>query len=398
MSFLQGPKGAFSPAHPVASPAGSVQIGKAAQAALGNTQNSLTDKCRHEGYLSRYMSRRTAAFLMKNHDDKLGRRLADCGRVARDFDVNLERHVVRGEARVNGVKTCLSVWCCPTCSARITNKRRDELNDMLAAARAENLAVVMLTLTFAHTREMVLSETLTAFKRASDRLRQRAEWRRLKPFMVGTVSALEVTHGRNGWHPHGHWLIVMNTEQAEAQRLVEKLREAWLVSLESAGLSGGQAAFHVQGAQAAGSYIGKFGAAEELALSGAKVGRKGSRSPWQILADARDGDRASGALFVEYALAFRGRRQLIWSNGFKARMGIEEVADNEIGQGEDEPQEYEVVRSWHGSSDRWRNARARTVAMRVAVERQTSIDAAEFGPTDVQIWRISAHGPIIENC
>ena len=65
--------------------------------------------------------------------------------------------------------------------------------------------------------------------------------------------------------------------QAEALDLVEKLREPWLASLRAEGLDGSGAAFQVQGATAAGNYVGKWGAAEEeLALSGKKSGRAGA--------------------------------------------------------------------------------------------------------------------------
>ena len=115
--------------------------------------------------------------------------------------------------------------------------------------------------------------------------------------------------------------------QAEALELVEALREPWLAALKSEGLDGAGAAFQVQGATAAGQYLGKWGAAEELALSGRKSGRAG-RSPFQLLADYSDaGDKRAGALFAEYAAAFKGRRQLVWSPGLKKRAGIDEVSD-----------------------------------------------------------------------
>ena len=89
-----------------------------------------------------------------------------------------------------------------------------------------------------------------------------------------------------------------------------QLREPWLASLRAEGLDGSGAAFQVQGATAAGNYVGKWGAAEELALSGKKSGRAG-RSPFQLLADYADqNDARAGALFAEFAGVFKGRRQL----------------------------------------------------------------------------------------
>ena len=120
--------------------------------------------------------------------------------------------------------------------------------------------------------------------------------------------------------------------QAEALDLVEKLREPWLASLRAEGLDGSGAAFQVQGATAAGNYVGKWGAAEELALSGKKSGRAG-RSPFQLLADYADqNDARAGALFAEFAGVFKGRRQLVWSPGLKKLAGIDEVSDEQAAE------------------------------------------------------------------
>ena len=77
--------------------------------------------------------------------------------------------------------------------------------------------------------------------------------------------------------------------------------------------------------------MGKWGAAEELALSGKKVGKRAGLTPWQILKNAnpQDGDCEFSAMFREYADAFRGTRQLVWSPNLKAMIGINEVTDAE---------------------------------------------------------------------
>ena len=54
----------------------------------------------------------------------------------------------------------------------------------------------------------------------SCRLRQRREWRAIKPMLVGTVSATEVTHGAAGWHVHFHEIAFVQAEtEAEAVAL-----------------------------------------------------------------------------------------------------------------------------------------------------------------------------------
>lgn len=340
----------------------------------------------------RFASKLAASNSLKGFDDMLSKRISDCCRIAHADSVDLvAQSRANGDltAVFRGLVTCQSVWSCPVCSARISARRRVELNDMLAWSRGEGHALVMLTLTAQHSRATKLHSFLASMKRASQSLRQSRSWRGLA--LVGSVSALEVTHSfRNAWHPHQHLLLVVPGSAADALAAVEGLRAEWLRSLGKAGLSGGEAAFQVQSASAAGDYIGKFGAAEELALGHVKQGRAGSRSPWQILADARDGDAQSAALFREYSLCFKGRRQLVWSNGLKALAGIGEVSDADAPDDllpENAVVAESVLRSWRGSGDAWRAAARRYCALLDAAETGGCLDLAEFGTTDAMRWR-----------
>lgn len=389
---MQTHPGPFAaPVHPApggASPRPRRSARPAPGAALGNNVKSVDHAAAHERNLSRYASKWAAANLLKNHDAALSKRLSHCGYVARQFEVTLERKGDTGKAGFDGLKTCASVWCCPCCSPRISARRKDDLDVLLSGARASGLSVVMLTLTARHDRQMKLAPFLDALKDAKRRFRQRREWRGLKPVFVGSVTATEVTHGRNGWHPHFHEIAVLDCPPAAALAFIEGLRAAWLACLQGVGLSGNEAAFQVQSAQAAGAYVAKFGAAEELALQGSKRGRNGSRGPWQLLDDARDGDARAAAIWLEYALAFRGRRQLVWSPGLKARFGVGETSDDEAAAEVDPaPPAAEVLRAWAGAGDRWRSARRRRVALVQAAQAVACLDAAEFGLTDAERWR-----------
>lgn len=334
--------------------------------------------------LAALATKSTAAKLLQKHDEKRAKNVSFCGYVAYTSSVELGRNVHQGGAvsgSLKGLKTCNSVWVCPCCSPRISAVRRDELNHALVWARAEGHAVVMLTLTARHSRRTDLTEFLGGLKDALVKMRQSKGWRALP--VVGSVVATEVTHGeKNGWHPHFHLLLFLRAAPNDALAAVEGLRAEWSRSLGKVGRTGNEHAFHVQGASEAGEYIGKFGAAEELVLGHTKQGRCGSRTPWQLLADARDGDKVAAALWIKFAMVFKGRRQLVWSNGFKKMIGLDELSDDEAGAAE-----YEKLRAWGGSSDEWRAARRRRAALLDAAEDGSSLDAAEFGPTDAQRWR-----------
>lgn len=288
-----------------------------------------------------------------------------------------------------GVKICGNVWGCPVCAARISQKRRGEMNDLLAWGREKSLIPVMLTLTARHGRDDRLSDLLERMKRAKERLRQRKEWRRLP--VVGTVTATEITHGtRNGWHPHFHEIVLIEaSDEAEALEMVAPLGNAWRSSLKGQGLDGNEVAFDAQGAGSAGDYVAKWGVAEEITLTGSKKGREGKngkgRSPRELVRLAGEGDRQARELWLEFFSATSGkrRRQLVWSRGLKALVGIDEVTDEELAEGAEERQEQELAQY---DNKAWRRVRTKRVRLMEAGERggRDAVRQAESGPDDDQ--------------
>jgi len=373
-----------------AAPAAGASAG-AESPALVLTLDSLAAPHAENTLRAKWSAKYHAAKILRKQDNPrlaaLGKRVSHCGYVAHASFVDLDRNTATGKAGFRGLKSCGNIWVCPVCSARVSRTRQDELNHLLQASRAAGLSVLMLTQTFQHQRGDVLSVILDRFKAAQERFRQRRDWKALKGVIVGTVSALELTHGRNGWHPHGHILVVVRGDPAAAFSQVNGLRSGWLASLAGAGLHGGKAAWQLQDASRAGDYIAKWGAGEELALHGVKSGRNGARTPFAILADARDGCRASSALFAEYAAAMVGKRQLVWSNGLKALFGIGDTSDADAAQ-EAEPADVpslETLRTWAIAA--WREARRRRVSIVHAAQSGGCLDAAERGPTDAELWR-----------
>lgn len=371
----------------------------AQSAALGNYVKTGDQTKRKERRQTNFAMKSAAANILKKHNEKDAVRVSHCRYVARQDQVQLMQEKASGKAHFTGLKTCGSVWWCPCCSPRIAAKRKLELDTLFSGARAEGLAVVMLTLTARHDRKTDLVPFLDGMKAAKKRLRERREWRALP--IVGSVTATEVTHGASGWHPHHHEIILLKASESEALEMVEGLRAVWLRCLEAYGMSGNKHAFQVQGASAAGAYVAKFGAAEEIALHGKKQGRDGSRTPWQLLEDAEEKDEfgrlvdpQAAILWGQYAMAFKGRRQLVWSRGLKKRFGIDEVSD-EAAASDEAVNDMQVLRVWLGKAD-WRQARRRMVSLLFAAETGGCLDAAEFGPTDSHLWRLRSFGSVID--
>lgn len=285
-------------------------------------------------------------------------------------------------AHYEGLQTCGSVWDCPCCAARISETRRAELNQLLSWARARGLRVQMITLTARHGRGDALADLLDRMKRAKQRWGQTRAYREIKPVLIGSVTATEVTGGgAHGWHPHFH-MIVVTSEDVD----LNTLQAGWLSSLRWAGLDGTGAGWRVQDASVAGDYMAKWGAAEELALGAKKRGR-GGMTPTQLLAaSCDDGDKAAGALWREYSAAFRGRRQLVWSRGLKAMVNVDEVDDAEAAQDERQEAQTEVGRT-NIATDDW----SPRTGMGAQHRRGRILDAAESDGAE-GVARVIAEG------
>jgi len=116
-----------------------------------------------------------------------------------------------------------------------------------------------------------------------------------------------------------------------------------------------------QDAEDVAGYVAK-GMAQSLGaeMSGGlgKVGRKKSRTPFQILLDIGEARRAGQrpdwedvALWREWEQGSRGRRQMAWSKGSKEALGIADLTDEELVEaGEEQVESWTVAEV---AADQW---------------------------------------------
>lgn len=239
-------------------------------------------------------------------------------------------------ASFGNLATCGSVWHCPICAAKITEGRRQELQGAMDTWAKHGGTVYLMSLTFPHQINQSLKGNLDLFSGALKKFKQSKLYRNVMAAVgsAGSIRSMEVTHGVHGWHPHTHDLIFAKPEQLEG---LQTLQMAWVETLIKEGIADRCQlndmllhAFDVQNGDYAAEYIAKFGheatnasksltnnhwgASSEMTKSYAKVGKRlGGRTPFTLLADYIKGDRASGELFQEYGLCFKGKRQLFWS-------------------------------------------------------------------------------------
>jgi hypothetical protein len=147
--------------------------------------------------------------------------------------------------------------------------------------------------------------------------------------IVGTVRALEVTYGANGWHVHSHEILF---SRGEARPDADGLLPVWQTACIRSGFKAPNGhGLSVEDGSKAAEYASKWGAAEELTKAHVKRGKEGGRSPWDLLRDGGSGDRQAAALFVQYAGQFKGKKQLVWSKGLRDLLGLgAERTDEEL--------------------------------------------------------------------
>ena len=335
-------------------------------------------ECRME----RYALQAVARLLLPSH------RVAKCMRyVQKNKDgVEVWKSIEHGRASYAGLQTCSSVAVCPICSAKISERRRLELMQLVAAHEAVNGvgSVIMVTRTIRHDRQDALQALVEGMTKARASYKGHRTYKALMlaAGLVGTVNALEVTHGHaNGWHPHEHELLFLDHAPTadERQALEEALFPIWADAAERCGLSRpsrerGLVVSEEQSQVAA--YVSKWGLESELTQWHRKNGRVDSRSPFDLLRSAQqsrgdDPQYRDGKLFQEYAAVFHGRHLLQFSRGLKAMYQVQECSDEELANRKDDA----AVLLGKLSLDDWR-------LVCTCGQRGTLLEAANLGGWD----------------
>ena len=273
-------------------------------------------------------------------------RTASCSTAARDNYVGLIRHA-DGRADYAGVVTCGSVWSCPVCANKIQEVRRAEVCQAMEWAYANGFKCVMITLTFPHQWGDDLKQLLALQAKAFRKLRGGKAWTKLRQRygQEGLIRSLEITHGQNGWHPHTHEIWIVDAK-ADAQALQDEITDRWIAACQAVGLSAPEQEWDhrlhgvdVMDNASSSDYMSKqnhdgasWGADHEATKTSSKAARGKSRSPFQILASAAE-NSYDAKLYTDYTFALKGRAQLFWSRGLKARVLVPEVSDQDLADG-----------------------------------------------------------------
>ena len=296
-----------------------------------------------------------------------------------------------GVAYWRGVQRCGSIHCCPVCGAKIRNGRAIETSAFAAEAIRRGYEVWMVSLTSPHDLGMALVLLMMLIAGAWRSLLGGRAWAgtpyvperisektgRVLPAkpaqlgvrdllgVVGTIRALEITWGKNGWHVHLHCLVFVR-EPLDAEGLVlfySYFREQWRKYIastcrecgkrkgrgkEACRCGGGtyRPPSDEHGVKIERCYSGS-GAAEyicktqegkdpgnELARADMKTARTGHWMPFQILDAAGDGESWAVKLWHEFESGTFRKQAITWSPELRKLqrewLGQEEKDDEEL--------------------------------------------------------------------
>lgn len=273
-------------------------------------------------------------------------RVARCLRVRRKDKAAVEvyRSVEYGTAHYGGLQTCGSVWVCPVCAAKISERRKAELLSAIEQHKAGGGDALLLTLTTPHHLGDNLAEVVAGQKQALVYFNggKAAQALYMSIGCIGQVRVLEVTNGRlravnNGWHPHYHILLFVRSG-LDLDVLQRSFYARWASSCKKAGLPvpSFEHGLRLDDGSKAASYVSKWGLESEMTKGHIKKAKDGE-TPFDLLrAFLHDDDKQAAALFREFAEVFKGKRQLFWSPGLKAKFAVEEVSDEDAAASQEE--------------------------------------------------------------
>lgn len=258
--------------------------------------------------------------------------------------VDVFKHRSTLRAFYGGLMVCGSVWVCPVCASKISERRRSEVAQAMAKHKESRGQLSMLTLTFSHHKSDKLNDLILAFSKALRKMQSGKRYAKLRDKLgyVGTIRAFEITYGSNGWHPHVHILIFHRypIDPYDWTSIEDTYYDLWQGACAANGLScNRQNGVKLEDAKQAENYIAKHGEEKmrtwttdmELTKANSKKGRIGSLTPFDFLRIViEDGDLEYSEKFKEYAVCTKGMRQLFWSRGLKDYFHLEDKTDEEL--------------------------------------------------------------------
>lgn len=261
-------------------------------------------------------------------------------RIDKHKNRNVMLNESRGKMHYGNVQRCGSIWTCPVCAKQITERRREELKIANKEWAKMGNYLYMITLTNSHNVSHNLNFLKLGQRKAMTRFFKGRKADNLM-MLLGKkyhITNYEVTYGQNGWHPHHHILIFSDKYLGITAfcELEIELKKHWIncCKLSHLPLPSMEHGLDLRDGTYASQYISKWGLEYEMTKGHIKKGRKNSYTPFDLLQFSINDFKVHGSdsskLFQEFAIAFKGARQLSWSRGLKKLFSLDELQDQDI--------------------------------------------------------------------
>lgn len=260
-------------------------------------------------------------------------------RVDKNDGVGVTYNKLRKKANYTNVMRCANAWGCPVCASIISEHRKCEVKEAMDWWKKQGGSVMLLTLTVPHYNTTDIKELKKELKKAYSKFFKgvRASKDMFERWQIKHyISCFEITHGKNGFHPHYHVLLFVpySMSPSSIPGIKQDMYKVWKDCCEKAGLDTPteKHGLDIRGGDKADSYVAKWGLEHEMTKGHVKKGKAESRTPFDILRSYTDSENEADAnLFKLYYFAFKGTRQLNWSKGLKKLVSKEaEKSDQEV--------------------------------------------------------------------
>lgn len=264
-------------------------------------------------------------------------RVAKCLRLVNNKqNVQVWEHQKTKKAFYNGLLVCGSVWNCPVCAVKISERRRKELQQAFDMHKSEGGHIALLTLTFSHKKRDKLKEILEKFGGATKKFMSGRAYNNIRDELglIGRIRVFEVTYGKSGFHPHVH-IALFYMNDIDLKIVEEKMYPLWEKACKKFEIETSRKhGIDLQDGDEAQNYLSKYGTwslDQELTKAHIKKAKNDSMTPFDFLRRyLEEDDKQYLRLFQEYAECFKGKRQLQWSQGLKKRFVVEEKTDEQV--------------------------------------------------------------------
>ena len=245
------------------------------------------------------------------------------------------------------LRKCASVWFCMHCAEQIFIKRREEIETAFAFNKENSMSFV--TLTNPHTIDDYFPDLMTRMQKALSAFRSGRAWKEFKEKygFVGEIRTLETTFSKQaGFHPHYHSVYLYDhlLSDKEAKEVEKFVKDRWHHICKKHGFlktKRKKDGHKIHGAVVkTGTDIVKqeyLSKTEiwELASTTSKTPRRcDSISHWTLQELAVAGDEYYQEKWSEFMIAMKGRIAIWWSQGLKEKVGLKNIIDEELVEGE----------------------------------------------------------------